>query len=178
MYQEVLTFWFDEIEPEQWWKKDEDFDALLVERFLDLYERASQCELFEWRQTASGRLAEIILLDQFPRNMFRGTPQAFASDAMALTLSQEAIACGADQLLTAIQRTFLYMPFMHSESAEIHKTAVELYRKNGIKDNLDFEQRHRAIIERFGRYPHRNEILGRPSTAEEIEFLNQSGSSF
>ena len=178
MYQEVLTFWFDEIEPEQWWKKDEDFDALLVERFSDLYERARQCELFEWRQTASGRLAEIILLDQFPRNMFRGTPRAFASDAMALALSQEAIASGADQLLTAIQRTFLYMPFMHSESVEIHKVAVELYRKNGSKDNLDFEQRHRAIIERFGRYPHRNEILGRPSTAEEIEFLNQPGSSF
>lgn len=178
MYQQVLAFWFDEIEPKQWWKKDEGFDALLVERFSDLHTRASLCELFAWRQTASGRLAEIVVLDQFSRNMFRGTPQAFANDAMALALSQEAIACGADQQLTAIQRTFLYMPFMHSESVEIHKMAVELYRKNDISENLDFEQRHRAIIERFGRYPHRNEILGRQSTAEEIEFLKQPGSHF
>ena len=178
MYQEVLAFWFDEIEPEKWWKKDEDFDALLVERFSDLHARARQCELFGWRQTAPGRLAEIIILDQFSRNMFRDTPLAFANDALALALSQEAIGCGADQLLTAMQRSFLYMPFMHSESIEIHKTAVELYRKNGIGNSLEFEQRHRAIIERFGRYPHRNEILGRQSTAEEIEFLQQPGSNF
>lgn len=179
MHREVLAFWFEEIEPAQWWKKDEDFDALLAERFSGLHKRARRCELYEWRQTAAGRLAEIIILDQFSRNMFRGTPRAFASDAMSLTLSQEAIACGADQLLqTATQRTFLYMPFMHSESLKIHELAVELYRKNGIGDNLDFELRHKAIIERFGRYPHRNDILGRESTAEEIKFLSEPGSSF
>jgi len=178
MYQEILKFWFEEIEPAAWWKKDHAFDALLIERFSGLHTRASRCELFEWRGEPKGRLAEIIVLDQFSRNMFRDTPLAFANDAMSLTLSQEAIACGADEALTAVQRSFLYMPFMHSESLEIHEVAVELYQKNGIEGNLDFELSHKKIIEQFGRYPHRNEILGRESSAEEIEFLTRPGSSF
>jgi uncharacterized protein (DUF924 family) len=149
-----------------------------VERFGDLHARASRCELFEWRRQPLGRLAEIIVLDQFSRNMFRDTARAFATDAMSLTLSQEAIAQGDDQALSAVQRSFLYMPFMHSESLEIHEIAVELYRNNGIKANLDFEFKHKEIIERFGRYPHRNRILGRQSTPEEIEFLAGPGSSF
>lgn len=178
MYQEILNFWFEEIEPASWWKKDEGFDALLVERFSEIHEKASRCELYEWRRQAEGRLAEIIVLDQFPRNMFRDSARAFASDSMALTLSQEAIACGADQVLTPVQRSFLYMPFMHSESLQIHEVAVGLFRKNGIQSNLDFEFSHKNIIEKFGRYPHRNKVLGRPSTAEEIEFLTRPGSSF
>jgi uncharacterized protein (DUF924 family) len=177
-YQTVINFWFEELEPAQWWKKDDAFDALLVERFSAIHQRASQCELFEWRKQSEGRLAEIIVLDQFSRNMFRDTPAAFATDAMSLTLSQEAVACGADQQLTPVQRSFLYMPFMHSESLQIHEVAVELYRSNGIQSNLDFEFSHKKIIERFGRYPHRNQILGRQSTAEEIEFLTQPGSGF
>ena len=178
MFQQIIKFWFEEIQPAQWWKKDEDFDALLVERFSDIHASASCCELFEWRRQPLGRLAEIIVLDQFSRNMFRDTPRAFATDAMSLTLAQEAIACGADEALTPVQRSFMYMPFMHSESLQIHEIAVELFRKNGIQNNLDFEFKHKKIIERFGRYPHRNQILGRQSTAEEIAFLGQPGSSF
>lgn len=178
MYQEVIAFWFEEIEPVSWWKKDDAFDAQLIERFSEIHTRASRCELFEWRRQPEGRLAEIIVLDQFSRNMFRDTAGAFATDAMSLTLSQEAISCGADQALTPVQRSFLYMPFMHSESLQIHEVAVELFRKNGIQSNLDFELRHKKIIEKFGRYPHRNEVLGRQSTAEEIEFLTRPGSSF
>jgi len=178
MYQQILNFWFEEIEAAAWWKKDDDFDARLVERFSEVYEKASRCELYEWRRQAEGRLAEIIVLDQFPRNMFRDSARAFASDSMALTLSQEAIANGAEQALTAVQRSFLYMPFMHSESLQIHEVAVGLFRKNGIQSNLDFEFSHKRIIETFGRYPHRNKVLGRQSTAEEEEFLTRPGSSF
>lgn len=178
MHQQILKFWFEEIQPAQWWKKDETFDALLVEQFSALHSRACSCELYEWREQPEGRLAEIIILDQFSRNMFRDTPRAFSTDAMSLTLSQEAVACGADQDLNPVQRSFLYMPYMHSESLQIHEIAVDLFDRNGLKNNLDFELRHKRIIERFGRYPHRNEILGRRSTAEEIEFLNQPGSSF
>lgn len=177
-YQEVLEFWFDEIEPVLWWKKDDAFDALLVERFSETHSRACRCELFEWRRKPEGRLAEIIVLDQFSRNMFRDSAQAFASDSMSLTLSQEAIACGADQSLTPVQRGFLYMPFMHSESLQIHEVAVRLFRSNGNQNNLDYEFKHKKIIEQFGRYPHRNKVLGRQSTAEEIDFLTRPGSSF
>ena len=178
MYQQVISFWFEEIESAMWWRKDEAFDALLVERYSGIHARAACCELFEWRKEPEGRLAEIIVLDQFSRNMFRDSALAFATDAMSLTLAQEAINCGADQALTPVQRSFLYMPFMHSESLEIHEVAVELFRKNGIQNNLDFEFSHKKIIEMFGRYPHRNKVLGRESTAEEIEFLTQPGSSF
>jgi uncharacterized protein (DUF924 family) len=178
MYHQIINFWFEETKPEQWWEKDKAFDALLVERFSELHTRASRCELFEWRKHPEGRLAEIIVLDQFSRNIFRDTPLAFVTDPMSLTLSQEAISCGADQALTPLQRSFLYMPFMHSESLQIHEVAVELYRNNGIQSNLDFELSHKKIIEKFGRYPHRNNIFGRQSTAEEIEFLSQPGSSF
>lgn len=178
MYAQVIEFWFEEIESSMWWKKDDAFDALLVERFGDLHTRASKCELFEWREQPLGRLAEVIVLDQFSRNMFRDSPRAFASDALSLALSQEAIARGEDKALTAVQRSVLYMPFMHSESLEIHEIAVELFRQNGIQANLEFEFKHKEIIERFGRYPHRNKILGRESTPEEIEFLAGPGSSF
>jgi uncharacterized protein (DUF924 family) len=178
MYEEVLTFWFEEIEPALWWKKDASFDALLIERFSALHARACRCELYAWRSEPGGRLAEIIVLDQFSRNMFRDSALAFANDALALALSQEAVACGADAALSAVQKSFLYMPYMHSESLEIHEIAVELYAKEGLQNNLDFEIKHKNIIERFGRYPHRNAVLGRVSTSEEIEFLTQPGSSF
>ena len=178
MYQQVISFWFEEIESAMWWKKDEAFDALLVERFSGIHARAACCELFEWRKEPEGRLAEIIVLDQFSRNMFRDSALAFANDTMSLALAQEAIGCGADQALTPVQRSFLYMPFMHSESLIMHEVAVELFRKNGIRSNLDFEFSHKNIIEMFGRYPHRNKVLGRESTVEEIEFLTQPGSSF
>lgn len=178
MYREILKFWFEELEPPQWWKKDENLDLLIVARFSDIHRRAARCELFEWRQDAHGRLAEIIVLDQFSRNMFRGTPLSFAHDALALALAQEAISVGADKSLNQAERSFLYMPFMHSESLQIHEIATGLFRDNGNQNSLDFELKHKAIIERFGRYPHRNSILGRKSTDEEIEFLKQPGSGF
>ncbi|MCX7139994.1 MAG: DUF924 domain-containing protein [Proteobacteria bacterium] len=178
MHEEILTFWFEEIEPAKWWVKDDAFDQSIRARFAEVHARATRCELFAWRTQPRGRLAEVIVLDQFSRNMYRDSPAAFASDPLALALAQEAIAAGAEDALDPVERSFLYLPFMHSESPAIHAIALELYRKNGIQSNLDFEIRHKNIIERFGRYPHRNAILGRASTAEEIEFLKQPGSGF
>ena len=178
MYTDILKFWFEEIDHSQWWKKDVVFDKLIVERFSDIHLCANRCELYEWRATPQGRLAEIIVLDQFSRNMFRDSPLAFASDALALALAQEAVAAKADDLLSQSERGFLYMPFMHSESLKIHDVAKHLYQTKGSANNLDFELRHRKIIEQFGRYPHRNRILGRASTAEEVDFLKQPSSSF
>jgi uncharacterized protein (DUF924 family) len=153
-------------------------DEQIKQRFSAIHNQAIRCELFDWRMAAKGRLAEIIILDQFSRNIFRDTPQAFANDSLALALAQEALAVDADKALSPTERSFLYMPFMHSESAEIHKVAVMLFSAPGMENNLDFELRHQTIINRFGRYPHRNKILGRESTPEEIEFLKQPGSGF
>ncbi|AEY02070.1 hypothetical protein GU3_11575 [Oceanimonas sp. GK1] len=178
MYQSVLQFWFEELTPAQWWHKDAALDTAIAERFGGLHERACRGELFEWRSRAPGRLAEIIVLDQFSRNIHRGRPASFAADGMALALTQEAISQDAERALSREQRLFLYMPFMHSESLKIHDQALILFERLGLADNLDFEHRHRNIIERFGRYPHRNAILGRPSTPEEQAFLKQPGSGF
>lgn len=178
MYQSILSFWFEELTPAQWWQKSRLLDDDIRRRFGDLHRRACLGELFEWRTHAQGRLAEIIVLDQFSRNMYRDQPEAFAADGMALVLAQEAISAGAERGLTREQRAFLYMPMMHSESLKVHDVALALFEKNGVADNLAFEQRHREIIVRFGRYPHRNAILGRASTAEERTFLQQPGSGF
>lgn len=178
MYTEVLEFWFSELSPQNWWKKDAELDALIERRFLSTLERAKRGELFAWREQPEGRLAEIIVLDQFSRNIYRNTPAAFAQDALALVLSQEAVRAGADTRLTATQCHFLYMPFMHSESVLIHEQAEQLFRDNGLENEYRFELRHKAIIDRFGRYPHRNAILGRESSEEELKFLRQPGSSF
>ncbi len=177
-FSDIIKFWFGEIEPESWWEKDTAFDQLIRERFLEIYQQAAKCELFGWRQDALGWLAEIIILDQFPRNIFRDTAQAFATDRLAVILVQEAIANQVDRELTDPQKSILYMPLMHSESPLIHETAVELYSQPGLEFNLDFEKKHKAIIDRFGRYPHRNAILGRESTDEEVAFLEGSESSF
>ena len=178
MHQEILKFWFEELEPKQWWVKDLELDQLIIARFSEIHARAVRCELSGWRKSSSGRLAEIIVLDQFSRNMFRGSPLSFAYDPLALALSQEAISVGADQLLSPVERNFIYMPFMHSESLQIHEDAVELFRRNGQQGNFEYELKHKVIIERFGRYPHRNEVLGRVSTEAELEFLRQPGSRF
>lgn len=177
-YEEVLKFWFEEIKPAQWWKKDDDFDQTISTRFSEVHSRAVRCELFWWRQSANGRLAEIIVLDQFSRNMFRGSPLAFANDQVALALAQEALSLKIDKLLGPVERGFIYLPFMHSESIKIHEVAEELYRQQGNPSSLKWELRHKNIIERFGRYPHRNKILGRISTKEELTFLTQPNSSF
>ena len=177
-YQDIINFWFEEIDQSQWWKKDEVFDRLIRHRFAKLHSRAVQSELYTWRTSPEGRLAEIIVLDQFSRNMYRGLPQAFASDPLALALAQEAVATGSDQALPWRQRNFLYMPYMHSESAVIHEQAVALFGGEDPSPNLDYELRHKRIIDQFGRYPHRNAILGRESSPEEVEFLQQPGSGF
>lgn len=178
MPNEILRFWFAEIEPAQWWRVDPAFDALLRERYADLLESTALGERQNWRSSAHGRLAEIIVLDQFSRNIHRDTPRAFAQDGMALALAQEAVAGGALPALAAVERAFLLMPWMHSESRLIHLEAEHLFKAWAPADNHDFELRHKAIIDRFGRYPHRNAILGRESSAEEIAFLQEPGSSF
>ena len=178
MYKDVIKFWFEDINPAKWWIKDSEFDQAIITRFSELHQCAVAGELFHWRRSAEGRLAEIIILDQFSRNMFRDTPRAFVYDNMALVLAQEAIAFGADKELSQLQCSFVYLPFMHSESAVIHQQAVFLYQGNDIQTNLDFELQHQAIIEQFGRYPHRNTILGRESTVEELAFLDTPDSSF
>lgn len=179
MYQSIIKFWFEELTPEQWWKKDAALDQQIKSRFLDTLEQASRGECASWRSTALGRLAEIIVLDQFSRNVYRDTPRAFSQDGMALVLSQEAIANGIDkEALTPTQLSFAYMPFMHSESRVIHLEAVKLFESLPDKSSLDFELKHKAIIDCFGRYPHRNAILNRESTPEEHTFLQQPGSSF
>ena len=175
---EVLDFWFVQTPPERWWKADPAFDALVRTRFDGLLARAAACELQAWRADARGRLAEVIVLDQFPRNIHRGTAGAFACDPMALALAQEAVASGALAALSPVERSFLLLPYMHSESRRIHAVAEPLYREHAPPTNHDFELRHKAIIDRFGRYPHRNAILGRESTPGELEFLTQPGSSF
>ena len=173
--QDIINFWFNEIEPKQHWVKDPEFDGLIKQRFGDLLISASQCELFTWRASAQGRLAEIIVLDQFSRNIYRDSANAFAQDPLALALSQEAVSLGADKELSEKRIPFLYMPYMHSESKIVHVEAERLFKKTG---NYEFELKHKAIVDRFDRYPHRNEILGRESTEEEIEFLQAPGSSF
>tara|TARA_R110000751_G_scaffold307921_1_gene435668 strand:+ start:35244 stop:35783 length:540 start_codon:yes stop_codon:yes gene_type:complete len=177
-YKEVLHFWVEEIESSKWWSKDSQFDGMITQRFAAMHRAANACELFNWRKTPQGRLAEIIILDQFSRNIFRDNALSFASDPLALALAQEAISIGADIELNQSHRSFLYMPFMHSESLIIHDVAVELYTKNASQYSLDFELKHRDIIKKFGRYPHRNSILGRTSTQVELEFLTQANSSF
>jgi uncharacterized protein (DUF924 family) len=177
--QDIIDFWFSERVRKMWWRKDEAFDEEIRTRFSDVQQRAAANELQAWRQTPQGRLAEIIVLDQFPRNMFRDQAEAFATDELARKRTREAVASGADQALSAQQRAFLYMSLMHSESATDHEQAVQLYSSHpDLKNNLDFELKHKAIIDRFGRYPHRNRILGRTSSAEEEAFLQQPGSSF
>ncbi|SHO55410.1 DUF924 family protein [Vibrio quintilis] len=178
MYKTIIDFWFAELEPKQWWQKDVALDVLIKTRFGELHDQAKAGELFRWRETAFGSLAEIIILDQFSRNIYRGRPESFACDSFALSLAQFAISKGMDNELSETQRGFLFMPFMHSESKVIHIEAVKLFESLSHPDHRDFEYKHKVIIDRFGRYPHRNEILGRVSTPEEIEFLKQPGSDF
>lgn len=178
MNQDVLKFWFKELKPKDWFAENKVLDERIKSRFGNLLKSAARAELYSWRKTAKGRLAEIIVLDQFSRNVYRNTPNAFAQDSQALTLAEEAVAAGADKKLTVDEKVFLYMPFMHSESRLIHQQAIKLFSQPGLEESYDFELRHKAIIDRFGRYPHRNKILGRKSSTEEIEFLKQPGSGF
>ncbi|MCH9643261.1 MAG: DUF924 domain-containing protein [Gammaproteobacteria bacterium] len=177
-YQDVIDYWFTVLTPKQWWVKDEALDNQIKEKFLKTHQKAASGGLSAWRSEPMGRLAEIIVLDQFSRNIFRGLPESFAFDEMALVLAREAVEVGCNKLLEPRYKQFLYLPFMHSESVDVHEEAIKLFSEPGLEHNLDFEYQHKKIIDQFGRYPHRNEILGRESTAEELSFLQQPGSSF
>ena len=175
---EVITFWFEELTEKDWWVKSDELDSIIASRFGELHKIAKQGKLKSVRNNAEARLAELIILDQFSRNIFRNKPNAFACDELAIILAQEAVVLGEDLKVPPIKRQFYYMPYMHSESLEIHDEAVKLFEALGLKNSLMFEQKHRDIIVRFGRYPHRNKILGRESNQEELNFLLEPGSSF
>ena len=171
----ILHFWFTELTPKDHFTKDAALDEDIRTRFGATLEAAAKCELFAWRATPEGRLAEVLVLDQFSRNVYRDTARAFAQDTLALALAQELVNSGQDRSLPLAQRSFAYMPYMHSESALVHAQAVALFSQPGLEDTLRFELRHQEIITRFGRYPHRNTILGRQSTPEELDFLSEAG---
>jgi len=177
-YGAILSFWFETLQPADWFRKSERLDKQIGGKFGNLHGAACRGELYAWRTGPAGRLAEIILLDQFSRNLYRDTPLAFAQDRQALVLAQEAVLSHADRALEPRQRGFFYMPFMHSESPAIHEWALELFSQPGLENQLPYEKDHKAIIDRFGRYPHRNVILGRTSSDEEKAFLKEPGSSF
>jgi uncharacterized protein (DUF924 family) len=170
----VLAFW-REAGPERWFKSDQAFDAAVRERFLLVHEKAVRGELSDWEETPPGALALVILLDQFPRNMFRSTPRAFATDPIALKTARRAVARAFDRQIEMPLRNFFYMPFMHSEYLAMQEQCLELMHASGDKDGIKYAEIHRDIIRRFGRFPHRNKILGRASTSEEVEFLASGG---
>jgi len=177
--QDVLNFWFVEHGYEDWFGGKSDFDAKLAARFGDLHEQVSRGEAWHWRETANGRLAEIIMLDQFSRQLHRGSPRAFAQDGMALVLAQEAIFAGADREVELGRPMFFYMPFMHAESLVIQEEGVRLFEILGNADALKFMTDHRDTIARFGRFPFRNKALGRQSTPEEVAYMRaQEGRVF
>lgn len=177
-FQEIIDFWFSELDESAWWQKSETFDRLITTRFSAIHRAATAGELYSWRHSALGRLAEIIVLDQFSRNIYRDTAASFSADGQALVLAQEAIRHGAPRELTIQQCLFLYMPYMHSESLAIQRASLHLFESLGLANNVEFAKRHYDIIERFGRYPHRNTILGRQSSEQEEAFLLEPGSSF
>lgn len=174
----IIDFWFNAIDSKLWFKKDNEFDLMLTAQFSQLQASAAKAELYEWRTSAENRLAEIIVLDQFSRNIHRDTPLAFACDPLALALAQEAVSQNCLEDLDVIKQSFLLMPYMHSESEKIHDIAIELFNSTGLENTIKYEIKHREIIQQFGRYPHRNKILNRESTEQELEFLKTPGSSF
>jgi len=171
---DVLAFWF-EAGPKKWFTKDATFDAQIREKFLPTYEAAAQGKLAGWKATAEGALALVIVLDQFPRNMFRGSPRMFAADALARAVADRAIARGFDKQLELPKRNFFYLPFMHSENLADQERCVDLCRRLGDANTLKFAKLHADIIRRFGHFPHRSAVLGRSITAEEQAFLDTGG---
>lgn len=168
--EQVVRYWFEELQPDAWFRKDERVDAAIRERFAALHAELAQIRP-EQLTTPLACVAAVIVLDQFPRNIYRGTARAFATDALALSISQHAIAAELDQQLTAKQRWFLYMPFQHSEDRAVQARSLELFTQLGDRDNIGYAQRHKEIIDRFGRFAHRNEALGRESTPEERQYV-------
>lgn len=177
-YQPVLDFWFHPEHAPYWFENSTAFDEKIRSEFYDLWHSVSRAECWYWRESIHGRLAEIIVLDQFSRNLCRDSAEAFSQDTMALVLAQEAIQLPEFDALSLDEKRFLLMPYMHSESSAIHKLAVPLFKEHTDDLSYEFELKHQAIIERFGYYPHRNEARNRNSTPEEIEFLKDPNSSF
>ena len=188
--EEILTFWFDEIRDEpayfeeyapRWFVQNADFDRQIVQRFQTDYELAAQGQLTHWTETARGGLALILILDQFPRNMFRTDPRAFATDPLAQQIAEQMLDAGLDRQLRLVERYFVYVPFMHSENRAHQQRSVMLFQQLAEERayfDTPYVVRHQEVIDRFGRFPHRNTVLGRVSTPEELEFLKQFGSSF
>ncbi len=170
---EILHFWFDETEPRQWFQKNDSFDEAIAGRFMNIYRLARDGVCDAWRQDANGCLALCIVLDQFPRNMFRDSPEAFATDDKALLVAKHAVAKGYDLTLPVTRRRFVYMPYEHSENLPDQKKSVELFARLKDEDPLgyDYALRHCGLIERYGRFPQRNAVLGRESTPEELAYL-------
>jgi uncharacterized protein (DUF924 family) len=175
---EVLTFWFSDGVKAKWFKPDAAFDAELKQRFEPALHQAKAGGLASWSESPEGALALVILLDQISRNIHRGTAEAFAADALAIDTARKTVARGFDERLSPDERYMLYLPFMHAERLEDQEEGVRLFTALGLDDALDYMRRHRDIIARFGRFPHRNAILGRQSTPEELDFLMQPGSRF
>lgn len=170
--QKILDFWFDKQVQPLWFNSTAEFDNQVLERFDSLWNKAMQGELEHWTKSPDSTLALIILLDQFPLNMYRGLAKSFASEAVAITTAKQAIEKGFDKQLNPQQKAFFYMPLMHSENLEDQKLSVELFSAPGLEDNAKFAKHHFNLIKRFGRFPHRNAILGRNSSTEELEYLN------
>jgi uncharacterized protein (DUF924 family) len=168
---EVIRFWFEEIKPQAWFERNAQVDASIQQRFAGLHDAVSRAPLEDLIADPRTALAAVIVLDQFPRNLFRNSPRAFATDAMALAISRQAIERSWDQRLSNEQRLFLYMPFQHAEDRNVQARSLELFAALGDAQSLDYARQHQAIIDRFGRFPHRNVALGRSSTPEEIEFM-------
>ena len=166
---EVYRFWFEELRPEDWFRTDKNTDAIVRQRFSELYRMLAKSA--PTGSNAREAVAGVIVLDQFPRNMFRGSPQAYATDSAALALAKSAIAAGFDRGLGMRECQFLYMPFQHSEDRAVQEQSSELFTRLGVAELLNFADQHKALIDRFGRFPHRNAILRRTSTPEEIEYL-------
>ncbi|MGZ5849054.1 MAG: DUF924 family protein [Methyloceanibacter sp.] len=175
---EVIAFWFDELGHRDWFRKDVKLDATIKERFGALYDELKLGVPAAWLSEPHGVLASVLVLDQLPRNMFRGGEHSFATDAAALAIAKRAIAEGVDAKLPATKRWFLYLPFQHAENSADQARSVELFTALGNPGALDYALRHRAVIDRFGRFPHRNAVLGRLSTEEEEAFLKEPGASF
>jgi uncharacterized protein (DUF924 family) len=171
---DMLTFW-RAAGPKKWYTKDSGFDAEITRRFLPIYEAAVAGQLSHWEGTPDGALALVIALDQFPRNMFRGSARTFAVDALARTAADRAIRRGFDQQIAVLERQFLYIPFEHSEDPADQERSLRLFRANDDAEALKWAELHADIIRRLGRFPHRNAILGRTSTADEQAFLDSGG---
>lgn len=176
--QDILNYWFSPENAPKRFEKNEAFDKEIRDNFLHLYEDAAQGDLDHWQSSAEGTLALVILLDQFSRNMFRGSPRAFATDAKAMQVVRRAIARGFDDELSDEYCVFLYVPFMHAEDLKTQEEGIELFKARNLGENERYAILHRDIIARFGRFPHRNDDLGRESTPEERAFLKTPGSSF